>query len=217
MNDPIDTTTPQGKLTFNIFASLAEFERDIISERTKAGLKAARARGRLGGRPKGLSKESQSKACAAETLYNERKLTVKQICEQLSVSKATLYSYLRYRGVQIGNSQNENKSEKISQDDTEHLMKSIKVLLWLRVENNQGWMRRKKGARKEIEDYVLRRYDMRKLKKDGWEYELTISYTDDDDLDETIYEILNEAESTADMRTCFTEADVRTLDGEHSW
>ncbi|MBV9036974.1 MAG: recombinase family protein, partial [Acidobacteriaceae bacterium] len=55
LNDPIDTTTPHGRLTFNIFASLAEFERDLIRQRTTAGLTAARARGRLGGRPKGLS------------------------------------------------------------------------------------------------------------------------------------------------------------------
>ncbi|BDS15706.1 plasmid pRiA4b ORF-3 family protein (plasmid) [Aureispira anguillae] len=53
INDPIDTTTSQGRLVFNIFASLAEFERDIIRERTQAGLKAARARGQIGGRPKG--------------------------------------------------------------------------------------------------------------------------------------------------------------------
>ena len=55
LNDPIDTTTPQGRLVFNIFASLAEFERDLIRERTQAGLKAARARGRKGGRPRCLS------------------------------------------------------------------------------------------------------------------------------------------------------------------
>ena len=55
LNDPIDTTNPQGRLIFNIFASLAEFERDIIRERTQAGLSSARARGKMGGRPKGLS------------------------------------------------------------------------------------------------------------------------------------------------------------------
>lgn len=103
LNDPIDTTTPQGKLIFNIFASLAEFERDLIRERTKAGLEAARARGKIGGRPKGLSQKAKSTACAAETLYKERKLSIQEICNQLSISKATLYSYLRYRGVKIGN------------------------------------------------------------------------------------------------------------------
>ena len=58
LQDAIDTTTPTGKLTFHLFAALAEFERDIISTRTKAGLEAARARGRKGGRPKGLSKKT---------------------------------------------------------------------------------------------------------------------------------------------------------------
>jgi DNA invertase Pin-like site-specific DNA recombinase len=71
INDPIDTTTPQGRLSFNLFASLAEFERDIIRERTQAGLGAARARGRNGGRPKGLPKKAESTAYAAEALYRE--------------------------------------------------------------------------------------------------------------------------------------------------
>ena len=101
INDPIDTTTPHGKLIFNIFSSLAEFERDVIRERTKAGLDAARARGRKGGRPKGLSKIGESKACAVQTLYLEGKLSISDICKQLSISKGTLYSYLRYRGVSI--------------------------------------------------------------------------------------------------------------------
>jgi DNA invertase Pin-like site-specific DNA recombinase len=55
LHDPVDTTSPQGRLTFNIFASLAEFERDLIRERTQVGLTAARARGRNGGRPKGIA------------------------------------------------------------------------------------------------------------------------------------------------------------------
>lgn len=76
LNDLIDSITSQGRLFFNIFASLAEFERDIIREQTQAGLSAARARGRRGGRPRGLSKKSEATACAAETLYREGKLSV---------------------------------------------------------------------------------------------------------------------------------------------
>jgi DNA invertase Pin-like site-specific DNA recombinase len=109
LNDPIDTTTPQGRLSFNLFAALAEFERDIIRERTQAGLTAARARGRLGGRPKGLPKASEATACAAETLYKEGKLSVMQIAKKLSISKATLYKYLRYRQVPIGSYQHHAK------------------------------------------------------------------------------------------------------------
>lgn len=91
LNDPIDTTTAQGRLVFNIFASLAEFEREIIRERTNAGLAAARARGRTGGR----------KARIAQSYYEEG-MAVNQIAKNLDISKATLYRYLRFRGVKIG-------------------------------------------------------------------------------------------------------------------
>jgi DNA invertase Pin-like site-specific DNA recombinase len=102
LQDQIDTTTAQGKFTFHLFAALAEFEPDIIIERTKAGLAAARARGRKGGRPKGLGKKAQHSAIIAESLYREEKLTVQEICEQLSISKGTFYNYLHYRGVEVG-------------------------------------------------------------------------------------------------------------------
>lgn len=102
VNDQIDTTSAHGKFTFHIFAALAEFERDIISERTKAGLASARARGRVGGRPKGLSKKAQHKAMLAKQLYLEGELSISEICEQLSLSKGTLYNYLRHQGVEVG-------------------------------------------------------------------------------------------------------------------
>ncbi len=79
LHDPIDTTTAQGRLSFNLFASLAEFERDLIRERTQAGLSAARARGRNGGRPKGIPQKAEATACAAETLYKEGRLSVNEI------------------------------------------------------------------------------------------------------------------------------------------
>ena len=101
LNDPIDTTTAQGRLVFNIFASLAEFEREIIRERTNAGLVAARARGRVGGRKPGLDEDAQRKARIAASYYEER-MPVNQIAKDLDISKATLYKYLRFRKVEIG-------------------------------------------------------------------------------------------------------------------
>ena len=109
LNDPIDTTTPQGRLSFNLFASLAEFERDLIRERTNAGLSAARARGRMGGRPKGIPKKAEATACAAETLYKEGVLTVDEISKKLGIAKSTLYSYLRHRGVTLGSYNTSNE------------------------------------------------------------------------------------------------------------
>ena len=105
LNDPIDTTTPQGRLAFNLFAALAEFERDLVRERTQAGLEAARARGRKGGRPKGLPPGAERTACAAESLYREKRLSVREIAEELGIAKSTLYAYLRHRGVSIGSRQ----------------------------------------------------------------------------------------------------------------
>lgn len=102
LQDPIDTTTPHKHLNVPLFATLAEFERDLIRERTHAGLATARARDRKGGRPKGLSAQAEAIACAAETLYREGTLSVQQITDHLRISKRTLYPYLRHRCVPLG-------------------------------------------------------------------------------------------------------------------
>src|SRR5208282_1563164 len=83
LQESIDTTTPGGKLVFHIFGALAEFERNLIRDRTKAGLEAARARGRKGGRPKKLS--TQQRAVALD-LYNQKKHGIAQICLTLGIS-----------------------------------------------------------------------------------------------------------------------------------
>lgn len=104
LNDPIDTTTINGKLMFHVIASFTEFERSIITERVNAGLKSARARGIKGGRKAGLSDDAKQKAKIAEVLYNSSKdLPINAITSQLKISKPTLYKYLRYQKVKIGN------------------------------------------------------------------------------------------------------------------
>lgn len=99
LNESIDTTTPVGKLTFHIFCALAEFEREIIRQRTVEGLKSARARKKILGRPKGLTKSAQQKAYTASALYREGTLTTTEICEQLNISVPTLYNYLKKQNV----------------------------------------------------------------------------------------------------------------------
>jgi DNA invertase Pin-like site-specific DNA recombinase len=91
ITENIDTTTSGGKLIFHIFGALAEFERDIIRERTNAGLQAARARGRKGGRPKANSLNTPKKVALAQSLYNDKKNTIDEICKTLNVSRSTLY------------------------------------------------------------------------------------------------------------------------------
>lgn len=91
LQESIDTSTSGGRLIFHIFASLAEFERDLIVERTQAGLQAARARGRVGGRPRALTEDQ---ALAVRALYDAGDMTVRQIADMFHVSTKTIYRSL---------------------------------------------------------------------------------------------------------------------------
>src|SRR6266568_6037150 len=95
LTENIDTTTSGGKLIFHIFGALAEFERDIIRERTLAGLQAARARGRKGGRPKATALDTPKKVTIAQQLYNDKTNAITDICKTLNISRATFYRYVR--------------------------------------------------------------------------------------------------------------------------
>lgn len=91
----IDTTTPHGRLVFGMFAALAEFERELIIERTKAGLAAARARGRLGGRPRKIDLPTLKMAMTA---MSDPSSIAKDVAKRLGISTATLYQYVNGDG-----------------------------------------------------------------------------------------------------------------------
>jgi DNA invertase Pin-like site-specific DNA recombinase len=91
LKENLDTTSSAGRLQFHIFGALAEFERDLNRERTMAGLRAARARGRTGGRPRALSEEDLPEL---QALMRDPDVTVRRICERFEISKATLYRYV---------------------------------------------------------------------------------------------------------------------------
>ena len=92
LQENIDTTTSGGQLIFHIFGALAEFERELIRERTQAGLKAARVRGRLGGRPPLLNGRQIKKLKAH---YKKGDLSIKELCQLFNITKPTLYRYLQ--------------------------------------------------------------------------------------------------------------------------
>lgn len=92
LQESIDTTTSGGQLIFHIFGALAQFERELIKERTTAGLKAARVRGRLGGRPSLLNRQQIKKL---QDHYKKGDLSVNEICKLFNITKPTLYRYLR--------------------------------------------------------------------------------------------------------------------------
>jgi DNA invertase Pin-like site-specific DNA recombinase len=90
IEEKLDTTTASGKLLFHIFGALAEFERELIRERTNAGLKAARARGRNGGRPKSLCEADEK---MVKKLMDDKTIPIMDICNQFGISRSTLYKY----------------------------------------------------------------------------------------------------------------------------
>jgi DNA invertase Pin-like site-specific DNA recombinase len=101
LTESIDTTTSGGKLIFHIFGALAEFERDIIRERTNAGLIAARARGKKGGRPRSPLSE-EKKLRMAKKMYEDNTMSVGDICRGLNIPRSTFYKYVRgYSGKQV--------------------------------------------------------------------------------------------------------------------
>jgi DNA invertase Pin-like site-specific DNA recombinase len=90
----IDTTTASGELIFNIFSAMAQFERRLIQERTRAGLASARARGRVGGRPP--LKSDDPKIITARKMHENKSLSINEICKTLKVSRATFFRYVKY-------------------------------------------------------------------------------------------------------------------------
>ena len=111
LTEAIDTTSPGGKLVFHIFGALAEFERDLIRERTQAGLTAARARGRHGGRPKAKAFRDPKKLALARKLYAEQQTPVATICQMLGVSRATFYRYVAPAALAPDGATTENATE----------------------------------------------------------------------------------------------------------
>jgi DNA invertase Pin-like site-specific DNA recombinase len=92
LTEQIDTTTPSGKLIFHLMGALAEFERDLIRERTNAGL-AAKARGNVGGRPRKL--KSNAKVALAHHMFASKSHSIPEMCSTLGISRATLYRYVK--------------------------------------------------------------------------------------------------------------------------
>lgn len=101
ITENIDTTTSGGKLVFHIFGALAEFERDIIRERTRAGVQAARARGCIGGRPNAITLNSPKKISMTQSLYDDKNNTIDEVCKTLNISRATLYRYIKVKKLAV--------------------------------------------------------------------------------------------------------------------
>jgi predicted transcriptional regulator len=190
----IDLRGSVGRLIASVLFGLAEIEREYLRERQAAGITVAKSQGVYTGRKKGTPKAKPERAWE----LRDQGLTKPEIARALGVSAQTVWRYLKQRPKRP---------------------KTIKVVLSLAVENNSKFVRGKNKSRTEIEQAVLSRYQMEKLRTDGWEYSLIIPYETDEELDRIIYDdILGEAQRIADSRYGFVEADVRSAeDPDRSW
>ena len=207
LNLGMDTSTPTGSLMLTILSGVAQFEREIMLERQREGIAKAKTAGKYKGR-KPIAPNIQQEII---NLANNKVAKV-DIAHKLGIGEATVYRILKKE-------KNKPKNTCITPNNIDNtaIQRTIKVKLWLEVENNSKFVRGKGKVRTEIEHYLLMEFDAIKLEKDGWEYMLTIPYEDDKDLDSTIDKIFWEMSSTADYRDCFIEANMTSEDGKKSW
>lgn len=145
---------------------------------------------------------------AAETLYREKRLSVSAIGERLHISKSTLYSYLRHRGVDIGtyqkSEQTRGQQRNVASPAESAIERVATITLRLAVENNSKFVRGRKRAKENIERYCLEPLGVKRLESGN--YELKFPYQSDEELDKALLDLLSEISQEAEMRNCFIEA-----------
>ncbi|MDZ4417312.1 recombinase family protein [Bacillus cereus] len=196
IKEQFDTNTPQGKLMLTVFQAFSQFERDLIAQRTQEGLESARARGRVGGRPR----VKNSFIERALKLYDSKEYSIQEIVNMTGISQATLYRYIRK------NKQTE-KDEK-----TKELTAIIRMLL--RVENNNKFVRGKGKVQKNIESFLISQYNMEQR---SGEYIFYVPYSTIPDLEQKVDSIIREINFEADLQNCFTELDMYCEELELQW
>lgn len=156
---------------------------------------------------------------ATETLYLEGRLSVSAIGERLHISKSTLYSYLRHRGVDIGTYQKSalprGKQRNVVSPAESAVERVATITLRLAVENNSKFVRGRKRAKENIERYCLEPFGVKRLESGN--YELSVPYQSEDELDKAVHDLLSEISQEAEMRNCFIEADAWEDGTERRW
>ncbi|EOP32818.1 recombinase family protein [Bacillus cereus] len=196
IKEQFDTNTPQGKLMLTVFQAFSQFERDLIAQRTLEGLESARARGRVGGRPRVKDSFLQR----ALKLYDSKEYSIQEIVNMTGISQATLYRYIRK------NKQTEKGEQTKEQTAT--------IRMLLRVENNSKFVRGKGKVRKNIESFLISQYNMEQR---SGEYIFYVPYNTISDLEKKVDSIIREIDFEADLQNCFTELDVYCDELELQW
>ncbi|MCI0768477.1 recombinase family protein [Bacillus sp. TL12] len=196
IKEQFDTNTPQGKLMLTVFQAFSQFERDLIAQRTQEGLESARARGRVGGRPR----VKNSFIERALKLYDSKEYSIQEIVNMTGISQATLYRYIR-------------KNKQTEKDEKTKEQTAI-IRMLLRVENNNKFVRGKGKVRKNIESFLISQYNMEQR---SGEYIFYIPYSTIPDLEQKVDSIIREINFEADLQNCFTELDVYCDELELQW
>ncbi len=194
IKENFNTGTPEGKSMLSVFQSFSQFERDLISERTREGLITAKGKGITGGRPKVEELNIEN----ALELYNSKKYTINEIVEKSGISQATLYRYIKKKG-------KSQEDKPVTDADVE---KIAKIEMYLLIENNSKFVRGIKKTTGQIENYLRYYYNLEKHDPDSVDYVFYIKYKTIEKLKDDVYDILDELERMADMNNCFTEGNA---------
>ncbi len=156
---------------------------------------------------------------SAETLYREGRLSVSAIGERLHISKSTLYSYLRHRSVDIGTYQKSAQTRGQQRNTVSPAESAVEqvaaVTLRLAVENNSKFVRGRKRAKENIECYCLEPLGVKRLGSGN--YELTVPYQSDEELDKAVHDLLSEIIQETEMRNCSIEVDAWEAGTQRRW
>jgi len=200
---PIDTSTASGKAFLDMLGVFAEFETNLRRERQLEGIAKAKKEGKY----KGRQPTARAKSYQVITLVREG-FTRQAIADKLDIGIASVYRILKKY-------QEENPVTRLPGSRSKIKMAILEVSLM--VENNSKFVRGKRKAREYIEDDWNSNYDMKKLEKDGSEYILKVPFESMEELEEAVHEIISEAQSNADLKSCFVEINVTHKESGQYW
>lgn len=197
---PIDTSSAAGNAFFNMLGVFAEFETTLRKERQLEGIAKAKAEGKY----KGRQPTARIKSYQVISLIKEG-FTRQAVAEKLDIGIASVYRILKEHMKNNPTSVLPGSRSKI---------KIARLEVSMRVDNNSKFVRGKNKAREYIEDEWVDQYDM---VKDDWDYILKVPYSSMKELEELVYEIMSEAQSTADIKNCFVEISIEHKDSGKCW
>lgn len=200
---PIDTSSAAGSAFFNMLGVFAEFETTLRKERQLEGIAKAKAEGKY----KGRQPTARKKSFQVISLIKDG-FTRQAVSEKLDIGIASVYRILK--------EYQENNPTSVL-PGSRSKMKIARLDVSLMVENNSKFVRGKSKAREYIEDDWSYHYDMAKPEANGSDYILKVPYSSMEELEETVYEIIEEAQSNADIKSCFIEISVSHKESDSYW